>query len=63
MPKIKKMLEFKVKVLPPTKVKVPMLAKIKVPIGVKARASAASTKVKVMLSPKSKTSCCLHHQD
>ena len=59
--KVKEALEFKVKVLPPTKLEVRIFTKIKVPVGVKARASATSTKVKVLLSPRSRFCCCLHY--
>ena len=62
LPKIKKALEFEVKVLPPSKVEAPMFAKIKVPVGVKARASTTSTDIKALLPPRSRSFCRPHHQ-
>ena len=61
LPKVKKALEFEVKVLPPTKVKMSIFAKIKVLAGVKVRASACTTEVKVPQSPSSRSECCLCH--
>ena len=55
LPKVKKALEFEVKVLPLAKVKVPIFAKIKVPVGVKARSSSFTTEVKIRLSPRSRS--------
>ena len=59
--KIKKALEFKVKVWPSTKVEVPIIVKIKFPVGVKVRVSAPTTEVMGLPSPRSTPCSCLHH--
>ena len=61
LPKIKKALEFEVKVLPPTKVKVPIFVKVKFPVGVKVRVYAPTTEVKGLPSPRSRSCSFLHH--
>ena len=61
LPKVKKALESEVKILPPTKGEMPTFAKIKIQIGVKVKASVTTTEIKVLLLPRSRFCCCLHH--